>query len=228
MPGDEPGTKHTIDLNTLTPKARAVAEAIAQAELPRIRIKSVRPAREMCAPEYLPMLAGDPDQPETRIHDSWWKWHGLDPEPSIHKVLEWEARKLDGWYPIADDGTDLPTSQAARDDDGLTRDQALELVGRICPGHGITIDTWMRNATRGIKGYPAPCGHDGYRSLWSEATVREWATRLAELADLRRQREQVEQQIRRQVAGMTELPDDLVAGLAGITRVTARKWTGKD
>ncbi|MDG4795085.1 hypothetical protein [Micromonospora sp. WMMD1082] len=228
MPGDEPGTIRSIDLDTLTPRARAIAEALAQAKLPRIKIRSVRPARELHVPEYLPMLFDDPDAPETRIHDSWWKWHDLDPEPSIHTVLEWEAQKLDGWYPVADDGTDLPSSQAARADDSLNRDQALALIQAICPGAGISIDTWMRNATRGIKGYPAPVRHNGHVSLWSEAAVRAWATRLAGLADLGRQRERVEQHLRERVVEMAELPDELVAKLAGITRVTARKWTGKE
>jgi len=233
MPGDEPYRRHPVDLDELTPKARALAEAIDDAEgrLPpgQIRIKSTAPARELYLERHAPMLS-DPDEPMITVYHLWWQCWGRADEPSAREVLEWEARKIGWrWYPVAADGSDLPSSQAARDDDGVTRDQALEIVHDICPTVTISIDTWMRNATRGIKGYPGPCGHSGYHSLWSAAEVAAWAHRLRELADLRRQRAETEEAIRRKAVELSAagLPDDLVARLAGTTRPTLRGWTGK-
>lgn len=175
----DPDTERTIDLDTLTPKARAVAEAIAQARAARILLRSNRPRRDLYRPEDAERFFTEDElcEPETTGHSSWWKCVPSTPQ-ELHRWLEWEARKFPRHYPIADNKTDLPSSQDARLDDGLTVDQVLELIRLVAPGKQPGKDAWMRKATKGVDGYPAPVRHNGYRSLWSEAQVREFAAGL--------------------------------------------------
>jgi len=176
MPGDTPHL-HPVDTDTLTPKAVGLAEAIAAYDPPYwIKIKSSVPARELYMERHVRLL-DRPDEPVTTIYSSWPPWRAG--ATTAHGLLERAAREIGWmWYPIAPDGSDLPSSQAAREDDGVTRDQAMQIVGRVCPGHGITVDTWIRKATRGADGYPTPVRHSGYCLLWSAAEVRAWAIRL--------------------------------------------------
>lgn len=185
-----PAGRHRVHLGSLTPKARALAEAIAQTDWRWIRTRSVQPRRELYAPGHAELMWGSGsavlDQPEDGKFEGWM----VNPTPSgysIGHILEWEARKLTGCYPIGDDGHDLPSSQAARLDDGLTPDQVMALLRNLNESHSVATgrrvpvpgkDMWMRKATRGVDGYPAPVCHNGITSLWSAAAVRNFFNQL--------------------------------------------------
>jgi len=167
---------HRVDLAALTPRARALAEAIAQTQLRWIRIKSVAPLRDLYASqEAAAFFGGDAlNEPRLGTFESWADNFGGG--RTVEQVLESEARKLHGWYPIADDGTDLPSSQAARADDGLTPGQAFRLLADLSAGVGRAgVEAWMRTATRGLDGHPPPVRHNGLTSLWSEQQLRDYA-----------------------------------------------------
>lgn len=108
-----PAGRHRIDLSTLTPKHRAMAEVIAQTPLRRIRIKSVHPMRELYTPPHAEMIysPGSPrlDEPMTNAFEGWLVNH-TPGRLTVPQILEYEARTRPGWYPIADDGSDLPSS----------------------------------------------------------------------------------------------------------------------
>jgi len=183
MPTDSKrtATRFTIDPGTLTPKARALAEAIADPNRLGTSIHLI--SRVLMRDLYKPGTAEEffganypgLNQPARDGFDGWWK---IEPtQEKLHEILEWEARKFPRYYPVAADWSDLRSSAAARDDDGLTREQALEILRQVRLDVPIDVDTWMRKATKGLDDYPAPLFHNGYRSLWSEAAVRAFADR---------------------------------------------------
>lgn len=114
-----PAGRHTIDLDTLSPKARALAEAIAATGKRWIHIRSIAPLRDLYhTPADAEFIHGVShhalDEPAVRIFESWQK-NRTGRCDSVATILEYEARKMDGWYPVADrHGTDLPSSAAAR------------------------------------------------------------------------------------------------------------------
>lgn len=236
-----PTTSHNIDLDTLTPRAAAIAEAIAEAGHRRwIRLKSIETLRVLHAGDQNLTWAHSPaelDEPVTRTYAGWLNLPDHSREALVDG-LETEARKFPGWYPVADDGTDLPHSDAARDDDGLTIEQAIALLARLCPARAVpSVAAWVRNAPRGAYGYPASStAYNGRYPLWSERDIRVFAGRLTTLVRLGDARiaaatvlEDVTEATRAAVlaarkAGTTE---EEVAALAGVDRSTVRAWQGK-
>lgn len=181
-----PAGEHIVDLTTLTPKARALAEAIAATDLRWVRIRSTMPLVDQYAEgaDLVRQVLGDvADQPADGHFEAW----SANPTPagcSIPEILEREARKMPGWYPVKADGSDLPSSPAAKADDGLTADQCVALIATLvrkadplstAPPTKIR---WMRYAPAGDDGYPAPATHNGSVSLWSAADVAAYAAEL--------------------------------------------------
>lgn len=164
-----------VDLAVLTPMARAVAEAIAQTTDRYICIRSRATERELMDPRFHDFYA-PADEPITKVWDRWWK---APKATSAVDILEWEARKLIGWYPVARDGSELASSQAAAADDLLTGDQCISLLLQLCPGRSDITDKdlWMRHARKGDEGYPAAARRMSRGWLWSEADVRAFVAR---------------------------------------------------
>lgn len=231
------GQDITVDTAKLTPKACALAEAIAATNMRRITVRSVATrrqihgdaARHWCSPEEL-------DQPETHTWDHWqFRWtpaHVVYNDP--YRWLEYEARQMPGWYPVAEDGTDLPSSQAARDDDGLTPDQAVETLLQLCPtGAAPEKQAWMQYATRGQHGYPAPVRHNGITSLWSLTDLTRYAeylTACRKIGDHRRETWAVSlhttEALRTSVleAVAAGMPDTVAERVFGVSRQTIYNW----
>jgi hypothetical protein len=168
-------TRTRVDLDTLTPLARAYAEAFAESDFRWIRIKSRASARELFGGDAnAATFYGDQatsDQPLTQLYDGWASYPHYG---GLVATLEYEARKPRGWYPVALDGSDLPSTPGARADDGVTPDQCLTVLREAGLG-SISKDTWMRRATKPGTGFPLPVRHNGLYSLWSERALREWA-----------------------------------------------------
>lgn len=231
--------REEIDLDTLTPKARALAEAIAGRTLGRIHLLSVRPMRDMYRPGDAEWAYGaDSPKLDRPMRDGFESWAhrpatgGFD----LRQMLEYEARKFPGWYPVAEDWTDLPSSQAAREDDGITVDHALEIIRTVAPGARVDKDRWMRKAAKGDGGYPRPVCHNGYRSLWSERDVRAFAERIAAIqsaADLRQKAIAAEREATRLLRNLVtsavaeDVDEDEVHVWASASRGTVRAWLGK-
>jgi hypothetical protein len=202
-------------------------------------VVSVRPMRELYRAGDAEFIvgAGSPklDEPMTDAFESW-AHRPATGGFGVRQLLEYECRKFPGWYPIAADGSDLPSSQAALEDDGLTVEQALALLRQIAPGARVDKDTWMRKATKGAGGYPAPARHNGDVSLWSERDIRAFADRIAALADVGARRQAARGAARAASAELQPLVAAAIAGgaheedvqrWAGVDRATVRKWAGK-
>jgi hypothetical protein len=236
--GAERGSEE-VDLDTLTPKSRALAEAIAGRTLGRIHLLSVRPMRDMYRPGDAARIHGaDSPKLDDPMRDSFESWAHRPATGgySLHQMLEYEARKFPRWYPVAEGWTELPSSTAARDDDGVTVEQALEIIRTVAPNASIDKDRWMRKATKGDGGYPKPARHNGYQSLWSEAEVRAFAERVAAIQQAAVARQQSVNAEREATGRLRELvtaaaaddvDEDEVRGWASLNRGTVRTWLGK-
>lgn len=175
----------TIDLDDLTPRARALAEAVAQ--LPGAR----KGAGEiLCEHRTKTRLDMNPDAeafwPPERLAEparlGWARWdiYRADSEVSPVEYLETQARKIPPEWRIVSgkaiaqpEQPPVPSSQAAGDDDRLTPRAVVEYLATHHKRH-IGPGTWRAYASRGQA--PAPVGHVGRESLWSPADVDAWAT----------------------------------------------------
>lgn len=175
----------TIDLDDLTPRARALAEAVAQ--LPGAR----RGAGEiLCHHRTKTRAEMTPDAeswlpPEllTRpAQQGWARWdvYHIDSDVSPVEYLETQARKIPPEWQIIcghavgyPDPAPVPSSEAGGNDDRLTPRAVVEYLATHHKRH-IGPSTWRSYVSRGQA--PAPVGHVGRESLWSPADVDAWAT----------------------------------------------------
>ena len=175
----------TIDLDALTPRARALAEAVAQ--LPGARKGAgeilchhrTKTRGEMTpdAESWLP-----PELLTQPAQQSWARWdiYRADSEVSPVDYLESQARKIPPEWRIVcgraighPDPAPVPSSQAGGDDDRLTPRAVVDYLATHHKRH-IGSSTWRSYASRGQA--PAPVGHVGRESLWAPADVDAWAT----------------------------------------------------
>lgn len=174
-----------IDLDALTPRARALAEAVAQLPgarkgageiLCHHRTKTrgeMTPDAETWLP---PELLAKPAQ------QSWARWDIYRADSGVPPVeyLEQQARKIPPeWRIVCGRAIGLPdpapvaSSQAGGDDDRLTPRAVVEYLATHHKRH-IGPSTWRSYASRGQA--PAPVGHVGRESLWAPSDVDAWAT----------------------------------------------------
>lgn len=174
-----------IDLDALTPRARALAEAVAQ--LPGARKEAgeilchhrTKTRAEMTpdAESWLP-----PELLTKPARQGWARWdiYRADSKVSPVEYLESQARKIPPeWQVICGhaighpDPAPVPSSQVGGDDDRLTPRAVVEYLATRHKRH-IGPSTWRAYASRGQA--PAPVGHVGRESLWAPADVDAWAT----------------------------------------------------
>lgn len=165
-----------VDLDRLTPRARALAEILARNPLKTrspILVESTRTMREMGATDADAIWYGDLDQPHRTTWDHWAKIPGpIDP----HDYLENEARKLPlGYFPVGRSRAGrVPAADAARDDtDLITRSQIAEVMREL--GRPIGLATLANYKSNPPKGWPQPVKYVGRTPLWSRAAIEEYA-----------------------------------------------------
>lgn len=163
-----------IDLDRLSPRARTLAEARADAEQNTVGdcgvvwMESDRPRREWmdhvevwCTPEQA-------DEPERRPWRGWAKYpatSSLDP----HDYLEREAEKIPpGWH-VYGARPDQPA--ASYGETGMTSKQVLAFLRDH--GRRISASTWSSYVARGQA--PAPSRRVGRTPLWDPQDIAEYA-----------------------------------------------------
>jgi hypothetical protein len=171
---------HLVNLSSLTPKAAALAEALAGTEVRWIAIESIRPARDVYGPKAEFMFGVDSPRLDQPVRDAWEGWRTSVPQIwTVGQALEYEAAKMPGWVPVGRDG-DVPHSAAARDADALTPDQCVDLLRQLgSPAARGGKEHWMSVAPEGRDGYPKPADSNGFTLLWRAADVRALAERVS-------------------------------------------------
>ena len=173
----------TIDLDALTPRARALAEAVAQ--LPGGRKSG---GEILC--EHLTLTRADmvrnpevwlsPEQMGEPARQSWSAWDrypaGAEMDPV--EYLERQARKIPPEWRIVSAWAmgsrfdPVPSAQAGAADDGLTARGVIEFLAKHYDRH-IGPGTWRAYAARDQA--PKPIRRVGREGLWSPSDVHDWA-----------------------------------------------------
>lgn len=161
-----------IDLDRLSPRARALAEAVAATTLRTavdIWMEADRPIRDTL-PDwehwYTPEQAA---RPERR------PWRGWSPYPATstldpHRYLETEAAKIPaGWHVLGARPGEPVATQAY----GMTVEQVRAHLNRF--GRSISASTWRSYVARGQA--PQPSDRVGREPLWDPADIIAWARR---------------------------------------------------
>lgn len=190
-PGEGYAPLVEIDLDRLTPMARALAEAVHARDLHArgtIWIESVATLRELFAENARRGL------PEPRSNGRFWRseeeldrphripWCSWSRYPVTslvdpHAYLEEQARKLPiGYFPVGCDWRDrVLSADAARDDsDLIAKGAVLELLRQL--GRPISAATLDNYRSRPPAGWPQPARYVGRTPLWSTAEIRAFAS----------------------------------------------------
>lgn len=172
----DPLVYEDIDLDALTPRARALAEAVAQRSL-------ATPGEVWCAAEgTVRQLVPDAerwysseelDQPLTR-NWSGWSYYPPDSVMPAADYLEQQARRIPPGYAIIGHHPDnpVPSAREAAQDTGMTRDQVLDYLEAL-RGKRITPGTWSAYVARDQA--PKPVRYVGRTPLWDRREIAEWA-----------------------------------------------------
>lgn len=165
-------TYEDIDLDRLSPRARALAEAIAASPLRTkadIWMESDQPIRERTPDWHHWYTEERASQPERRSWRGWAKYPATSPTDP-HRYLETEAAKIPpGWHVL---GADPRTPvQPGADEQLMTRHQVLTYLA----SHGRVIKpgTWDSYVTRDQA--PRPATRVGRTPLWSPADIAAFA-----------------------------------------------------
>lgn len=161
-----------IDLNRLSPRARALAEAVAATTLKTatdIWVEADKPLRDSL-PDwenwYTPEEAA---RPERRPWRGWARYPAtstLDP----HRYLETEAAKIPAGWHVLGARPDEPVATQAY---GMTVEQVRAYLGMR--GRNVSASTWRSYVTR--KQAPQPTTSVGNTPLWDPADIIAWAAR---------------------------------------------------
>jgi hypothetical protein len=163
-----PGTD-IIDLDTLSPRARALAETVHASLGSRasfVWIESDQPPYRTDAERAaLGTLA---DEVKRQRWDAWDKYPADSPNDP-HWYLERQAAKIPaGWHII---GPDLQTPVPTADRE-LTSDQVVATITRYQPAARMTARSWRSLVSK--QRAPQPVRHVGRTPLWDPAEVLAW------------------------------------------------------
>lgn len=165
--------RDTIDLDRLSPRARALAEAVAASlggNTSFVWIETDGP-RSQYRTQPVPDAYADPARDATPARDRWSAWdkyYANDPTDP-HDYLERQAAKIPaGWHVVGPD----PQTPVATTDRELTADQVVATISRFQPGTTMTARTWRSYVSRGRA--PEPVRHVGRTPLWNPDDVLAW------------------------------------------------------
>lgn len=166
----------TVSLDGLTPRARALAEAVAQTPLRTatdIWMEADQPIRDTDPSWQMWHTEEEADRPERRPWRGWAQYPA-DSAMAPAEYLETQARKIPpGWHILgAHPQTPVPSLDEGAADTGMTRDMVL----RYLRGHGrqIGMSTWSAYVARGTA--PGPARHVGRTPLWDQADLDAFLT----------------------------------------------------
>jgi len=162
-----------VNLDRLSPRARALAEAVAASHDSAagfIWVESDRPVREL-RPDWQQWFSEErAGQPARDLWDAWDKY-AADSSMDPHDYLERQAAKIPaGWHVLGGyQGLHAPPVVARAEDDTLmTVRQVLATLERA--GRFVKPRTWSAYVARGQA--PQPVKRVGREPLWDPADIR--------------------------------------------------------
>ncbi|MFC4006668.1 helix-turn-helix transcriptional regulator [Nonomuraea purpurea] len=165
-----------VDLDALSPRARALAEAVAQRLGGRctIWVQSEKTIRQTMPDAERWYSADELDQPY-RMGWSGWSHYPADSVMSQHDYLEQQCRRIPPQYSIigAFAQQPVPSYEEGAADKGMTRDQVLKWLE--AHGRKIAPSTWSAYTARGQA--PKPSRYIGRTPIWDEADLIAWLER---------------------------------------------------
>lgn len=177
----------TVDLDQLTPRARALAEAVAQLPGSRksageILCQHVSKTRGDITPNADVWLTPEQQAEPARQHWSAWDKYAADSEMPAAQYLERQARKIPPDWAIVSGRSiatpvpeAVPSAQAGAEDTRLTVRGVLDRLATL-HGRHIGPTTWRSYVARDQA--PKPVGKVGRESLWDPEDVDAWATKV--------------------------------------------------
>lgn len=177
--GDRQAPYEDVDLDQLTPRARTLAEAVAQTALRTaidIWTESDTPIRDANPNWRLWHTEEEAAQPERRPWRGW-AAYPIDSTVTPVEYLEREARKIPpNWRVLgARPGSPVPSLEAGAADKAMTRDAVLTYLREN--GRPIAVSTWSSYVARGQA--PKPAQHVGRTPLWDQADIDAFLSRPA-------------------------------------------------
>lgn len=170
-----------VDLDRLTPRARALAEAWANSDMGcrgLVLLESARTIREMdpgASPAWF--TQEQMDQPHSLAYDSWSAYppaSAVDPHDYLEQQI---ARMPIGYYVTGRDAVHrVPSADAARGDaEHLTKPQVMELLRDL--GRPISPTTMDNYRSRPPADWPQPVTYVGRTPLWRRSAIEAYAQR---------------------------------------------------
>ncbi|MBI0293320.1 hypothetical protein JBE04_02095 [Streptomyces sp. PRKS01-29] len=167
------GYHEDVDLDQLTPRARTLAEAIAQRpsrSAGDIWVEHEKPIRESIADWSNWYTEEEASQPERR---PWRGWAAFPATSSMTAIeyLEREAQKIPAnWHVLgATPQTPVPSKDEGAADRYLTRDQVLAYMR--ARGRDISVSTWSAYTSKKRRQAPPPDHHVGRTPQWKPETI---------------------------------------------------------
>lgn len=165
-----------IDLDELTPRARALAETIAQQSLRTrgpIRCQHRTATKRDMTPN--PEIWLHPDEMDQPYQQTWSGWSKFPATSTMTgaEYLEQQARRIPPEFAIVSAAgcrTLVPSMEAGAADDALTLSAVMEYLARR--GRHIMPGTWRSYVARDQA--PAPVRQVGRTPLWALADVKAW------------------------------------------------------
>ncbi|MEV8523106.1 hypothetical protein AB0451_02960 [Streptomyces sp. NPDC052000] len=160
-----------VDLDQLSPRARTLAEAVAQAPLQTatdIWMEQDRPIRETEPDWQLWYTDAQAARPERRPWRGW-AYYPIDSSVSPVDYLEREARKIPPHWHVHGYMSDspVPSLDAGAADQGMTKDMVLQYLR--AHGRPIAPSTWTGYVARNQA--PKPARYVSRTPLWDRADI---------------------------------------------------------
>lgn len=167
------GYHEDVDLDALTPRARSLAEAIAQCSDQQplgIWVEHEKPIREHFPDWRMWFTEEEAALPDRRPWRGWSKFPATSPMTAV-RWLEGEAQKIPpDWHVLgAHPHTPVPSLEAGAADRYLTRAQVLDYM-RV-RGRDISVSTWSAYTSRKRRQAPQPDRYVERTPQWKPETI---------------------------------------------------------
>lgn len=166
-----------VDLDELTPRARALAEAVAQRLGGKctVWVQAEKTVREAIPGAEQWYSADELDKPYS-MGWSGWSHYPADSAMSQRDYLEQQARRIPPHYSIvgAFPNQPVPSFVEGAADKGMTREQVLAYIAQKS-GRTIAPSTWSSYTAR--KQAPTPSRYVGRTPLWDPEGIDAWLAR---------------------------------------------------